>query len=93
MTGYLADIANLKFTRTGSSFVSATVGGKAPSGLGSEALLDFHMEVTLDGEPLTETEIAELGIGRKFQKPTVFDMLGALTRSASARRKCRTRDR
>ena len=30
--------------------VTATVGGKAPSGLGTDALLDFHMEVTLDGE-------------------------------------------
>ena len=29
--------------------VSVTVGGKAPSGLGKEALLDFRMEVTLDG--------------------------------------------
>ena len=33
--------------------VTATVGGKAPSGLGKDALLDFHMEVTLDGEVLT----------------------------------------
>ena len=42
--------------------VSAAVGGAKPSGLGQEALLDFHMEVTLDGEtsPLTEKEIAEL---------------------------------
>ena len=27
-----------------------------------------------DLSKLDETEIAELGIGRKFQKPTVFDM-------------------
>ncbi len=40
--------------------VSATVGAKAPSGLGSDALLDFRMEVTLDGEPLTEAEISKL---------------------------------
>ena len=40
--------------------VTATVGGKAPSGLGKDALLDFHMEVTLDGEVLTRTEIEEL---------------------------------
>ena len=32
--------------------VTGTVGGKAPSGLGQDALLDFHMEVTLDGEAL-----------------------------------------
>ncbi len=40
--------------------VKATIGGKAPSGLGQNALLDFHMELTLDGEQLTAAEIAEL---------------------------------
>src|ERR1039457_4595961 len=40
--------------------VTATVGGKAPSRLGKDALLDFHMEVTLDGEVLTRAEIGEL---------------------------------
>jgi superfamily II DNA or RNA helicase len=40
--------------------VTGTVGGKAPSGLGKEALLDFKMGVTLDGEPLTEAEIEKL---------------------------------
>ncbi len=40
--------------------VTATVGGKAPSGLGKEALLDFRMEVTLDGEKLSAAEIKEL---------------------------------
>ena len=40
--------------------VSAKIGGKAPSGLGQEALLDFQMEVTLDGETLTAAEIREL---------------------------------
>ena len=40
--------------------VTGTVGGKAPSGLGQDALLDFRMEVTLDGEPLTAAEIREL---------------------------------
>ena len=40
--------------------VSATVGGKAPSGLGKDALLDFRMEVTLEGERLTKAEIKEL---------------------------------
>ena len=38
----------------------ATVGGKAPSDLGHNALLDFQMEVTLDGESLTAREIADL---------------------------------
>ncbi|MEO7273481.1 MAG: SNF2 helicase-associated domain-containing protein, partial [Vicinamibacterales bacterium] len=36
--------------------VAATVGGKPPSGLGTEALLDFDMGVSLDGEPLTDEE-------------------------------------
>ncbi|HYI92145.1 MAG TPA: DEAD/DEAH box helicase [Bryobacteraceae bacterium] len=40
--------------------VTGTVGGKAPSALGQDALLDFHMELTLDGEPLTADEISEL---------------------------------
>lgn len=40
--------------------VSVTVGNKAPSGLGRDALLDFRMEVTLDGERLTSAEIAQL---------------------------------
>src|SRR5712691_5189269 len=40
--------------------VTGTVGGKAPSGLGHNALLDFEMEVTLDGERLTAAEISAL---------------------------------
>jgi non-specific serine/threonine protein kinase len=40
--------------------VSAQIGGKAPTGLGQDALLDFQMEVTLDGERLTAAEIREL---------------------------------
>jgi hypothetical protein len=40
--------------------VSAKIGGKAPAGLGQDALLDFQMEVTLDGERLTAAEIREL---------------------------------
>lgn len=40
--------------------VSATVGTKNPSLLGMDALLDFRMEVTLDGQPLTRKEIAAL---------------------------------
>jgi hypothetical protein len=40
--------------------VTATVGGKPPSGLGTEALLDFEMGVSLDGEPLTRAEIEQL---------------------------------
>ncbi len=40
--------------------VTGAVGGKPPSGLGQNALLDFRMEVTLDGETLTAAEISEL---------------------------------
>ena len=40
--------------------VTATVGGKPPSGLGTDALLDFKMGVSLDGESLTNAEIEQL---------------------------------
>ncbi|MCC7241127.1 MAG: DEAD/DEAH box helicase [Acidobacteria bacterium] len=40
--------------------VTATVGGRPPSGLGTDALLDFKMGVSLDGDPLTKAEIEQL---------------------------------
>jgi non-specific serine/threonine protein kinase len=40
--------------------VSITVGGKPSSGLGTDALLDFDMKVTLEGETLTAAEIKQL---------------------------------
>ena len=40
--------------------VKATVGGKTPSQFGMAALLDFKVEVTLDGETLTKAEIRTL---------------------------------
>jgi hypothetical protein len=40
--------------------VTGTVGAKAPSKLGQDALLDFQMAVTLDGETLTAAEIRDL---------------------------------
>ncbi|MBZ5524526.1 MAG: DEAD/DEAH box helicase [Acidobacteriia bacterium] len=43
--------------------VSARVGGQKPSGLGLDTLLDFSMEVTLDGETLTSAEIKQLLAG------------------------------
>lgn len=43
--------------------VKATVGSKAPSLLGMDALLDFSMELTLDGERLTAAEIKKLLAG------------------------------
>jgi superfamily II DNA or RNA helicase len=40
--------------------VTAKVGGKAPSQLGQNALLDFRMEVVLNGETLTAVEVEQL---------------------------------
>jgi non-specific serine/threonine protein kinase len=40
--------------------VKATVGNNAPSQLGLDALLDFRMDMTLDGESLTRDEIKRL---------------------------------
>jgi len=40
--------------------LTATVGAKAPSSLGTDALLDFRMEVTLDGQKLTQAEVGLL---------------------------------
>ena len=43
--------------------VTATVGSQAPSAVGLDGLLDFRMGVMLDGEPLTDAEIAALLAG------------------------------
>ena len=43
--------------------VTATVGTRAPSKLGLDALLDFAVEMTLDGETLNEREIRALLAG------------------------------
>ena len=43
--------------------VTATVGAAPPLGPGLDALLDFQMDMTLEGEPLTEEEIAKLLAG------------------------------
>ena len=40
--------------------VKATVGGRAPGKLGTDALLDFEMQVTLDGETLSAAEIKQI---------------------------------
>ncbi len=58
-----------------------------PNGAGKTTMMDvitgktrpdsgdvFFEAGTIDLSKLDETQIAELGIGRKFQKPTVFDM-------------------
>ena len=43
--------------------VKGTVGARVPSALGLDAMLDFHMEVSLDGEPLSDAEIRALLAG------------------------------
>jgi hypothetical protein len=43
--------------------VKASVGGKVPSVLGKDALLDFDMQITLDGERLSAPEIKQLLVG------------------------------
>jgi superfamily II DNA or RNA helicase len=52
--------ASWRMNRPARPQVKATVGGKAPSQLGMDALLDFKMEVTLDGESLSAAEIKRL---------------------------------
>src|SRR6266404_4372329 len=52
--------ASWRMNRPARPQVKATVGGHAPSQLGLDALLDFRMEVTLDGESLTKAEIKQL---------------------------------
>lgn len=52
--------ASWRMNRPARPQVKATVGGSAPAQLGLEALLDFRMEVTLDGEILTPAEIKRL---------------------------------
>src|SRR6516225_9316581 len=52
--------ANWRANRPPRPQVTARVGGSTPSGLGKDALLDFRMDVTLDGETLTAAEIREL---------------------------------
>ena len=52
--------ASWRMNRPARPQVKATVGGKPPSQLGLEALLDFRMEVTLEGETLSPAEIRQL---------------------------------
>jgi non-specific serine/threonine protein kinase len=52
--------ASWRMNRPARPQVKATVGGNASSKLGADALLDFRMEVTLDGESLSAAEIKRL---------------------------------
>ncbi len=55
--------ANWAGRRPARPLVTATVGRKAPSKLGLDGLLDFSVEMTLDGERLTEAEMQALLAG------------------------------
>ncbi len=52
--------ANWRMNRPTRPQVKATVGANVPSTLGMDALLDFQMEVTLDGETLSVSEVKHL---------------------------------
>jgi len=52
--------ASWRMNRPARPQVKATVGGNTPSHVGLDALLDFRMEVTLDGEKLSAAEIKRL---------------------------------
>jgi non-specific serine/threonine protein kinase len=52
--------ASWRMNRPARPQVKATVGGKPPSHLGMDALLDFEMEVTLEGESLSLAEVKRL---------------------------------
>ena len=55
--------ANWRAGRPPRPKVTATVGAAPPLGAGLDALLDFHMEVTLEGKALTREEMAALLAG------------------------------
>ena len=52
--------ASWRMNRPARPQVKAIVGGDAPSQIGLDALLDFRMEVTLDGETLSAAEVKRL---------------------------------
>ena len=52
--------ANWRMNRPSRPSVEATVGATQPSVLGMDGLLDFRVEVSLDGETLTDAEIEAL---------------------------------
>ncbi|HAT12110.1 MAG TPA: ATP-dependent helicase [Planctomycetes bacterium] len=52
--------AQWRANRPSRATVSATVGGRQPSLVGQDALLDFQVSVAIDGEPLTKAEVKGL---------------------------------
>jgi len=60
--------------------ISASVGGRVPSGLGKDALLDFQVELTLGEERLTAAEIRALlkgSVGLQFLRGQWVEVDGA----------------
>jgi non-specific serine/threonine protein kinase len=57
--------AHWKAGRPARPQVTASIGGKVPSSLGKDALLDFQMEITLDGQRLTAAEVKDLLAGAR----------------------------
>jgi non-specific serine/threonine protein kinase len=55
--------ANWRANRPPRPQVTATVGRREPSEVGLDGLLDFDMDVTLEGEPLSDQEVAALLAG------------------------------
>lgn len=55
--------ATWRANRPARPMVAATIGAGVPSASGLNGLLDFQVDVTLEGEPLTEEEIAALLAG------------------------------
>jgi non-specific serine/threonine protein kinase len=52
--------AQWRSSRPARATVNATVGGRQPSLVGQDALLDFQVSVAIDGEPLTGAELKNL---------------------------------
>ena len=52
--------ASWRNNRPAQAHVTVTVGGSAPSTVGLDALLDFAMQVTLDGDALSKAELNKL---------------------------------
>ena len=57
--------AQWRANRPARATVSATVGGRPPSQVGQDALLDFQVSVSIDGEPLTAAEVRGLLAGSR----------------------------
>jgi hypothetical protein len=74
--------------------VQVQVGGRPAAGLGLDALLDFSVEVVLDGERLTKRELLELGVSRStFQNWVSSGVLARTHRRGVYRTTASTQER